>query len=306
MRLVLVLIIGLLWGNLPAQSFETLLQEAESSYESEQYTESAIAYQRALAMQHGSALDYYNAACSWALSGDTTQSLVYLQQAAERGWRNVRHIKRDQDLESLRSTTGWQAILVKVQANLDAYNQQFDQPLKNQLEQIYIRDQTLRQLFRTAMDKFGRESEEMTYFRSLVAREDSVNELEVLQIIDEHGWVGTSQVGGRANIALWLVIQHAPLATQEHYLPLLQESVKNGESSGRHLALLEDRILMRNGQPQKYGSQIETDPTTGEERVYEIVDPEYVNQRRAAVGLGPIEEYVKRWNIEWTIEQRTQ
>jgi len=40
--------------------------------------------------------------------------------------------------------------------------------------------------------------------------------------------------------------------------------------SGSHLALLQDRILMREGKPQIYGSQIINDPDTGEQIVYEI------------------------------------
>jgi hypothetical protein len=131
-----------------------------------------------------------------------------------------------------------------------------------------------------------------------------LNEAEVLNIIEEKGWVGKSLVGGQGNMTLWLVIQHAPLETQETYLPLLKESVLKGESSGNHLALLEDRIHMRNGKPQIYGSQIIPDEKTGKQIVYEIWEPEYVNQRRKEVGLGPMEQYVKRWGIAWTIEQK--
>jgi hypothetical protein len=162
----------------------------------------------------------------------------------------------------------------------------------------------LRQLYRDAEEKFGRDSDEMNYFWQLVLEQDSLNEVEVIKIIDERGWVGKSLVGGQANMTLWLVIQHAPLETQEKYLPMLKESVLKGESKGSHLALLEDRIQMRNFKPQTYGSQITTDPNTGERIVYEIKDPEYVNKRRKEVGLGPIQDYVKRWGIEWTIEQK--
>jgi hypothetical protein len=64
----------------------------------------------------------------------------------------------------------------QVQVNLDQYEKDFDKPLKSQLENIYVRDQTLRQLYREAEEKFGRESEEMKYFWQLVNREDSLNE----------------------------------------------------------------------------------------------------------------------------------
>jgi len=159
-------------------------------------------------------------------------------------------------------------------------------------------------LYGEAENKFGRDSDEMHYFWQLVSEQDSLNELEVMKILDSRAWVGTDVVGGQANTSLWLVVQHAPLDIQEKYLPLLRESVLAGQSQGSHLALLEDRIRMRKGLPQTYGSQIIRDEKTGEQIVYEIQEPEYVNQRRKEVGLGPIEDYVKRWGIEWTIAQK--
>jgi len=68
--------------------------------------------------------------------------------------------------------------------------------------------------------------------------------------------------------------------------------------------MLEDRIQMRNDKPQTYGSQVLTDPETGEYKVYEIREPEYVDQRRAEVGLGPLADYLRRWGLEWTVEQK--
>ncbi|PHN00695.1 DUF6624 domain-containing protein [Flavilitoribacter nigricans] len=289
---------------LQAQDFNALIQEGGELYKQEQYLESAEKYSAALELEEGNSGQYYNAACSWALAGNADKALEYLQLSADKGWHNLKHIQSDKDLQSLRENEAWASVLDKVQANKDEYEKDFNKPLKAQLEQIYVRDQTLRQLYRDAEEKFGRESDEMKYFWELVSEQDRRNEEEVMAIIDEHGWVGRSEVGGQANMTLWLVIQHAPLPTQEKYLPLLEASVKQGESSGSHLALLEDRILMRNDQPQTYGSQIRTDPETGAQYVYEVREPEYVNQRRAAVGLGPIEDYVKRWGIEWTVEQK--
>ena len=304
MRYLMTILFTLTVFSLQSQTFEAFISQGDKFYDEKKYKESAEAYEQAFAIQEGSASHYYNAACSWALAENTNQAFKYLKLSADKGWKNLKHIQRDEDLAGLRSSPTWLEIIQKVQANLDEYEKDLDKPLKEQLERIYVRDQTLRQLYQDAEEKFGRDSDEMKYFWQLVSEQDSINEREVLQIIEERGWVGRSVVGGQANMTLWLVIQHAPLETQEKYLPLLQESVKKGESSGSHLALLEDRILMRNGKPQKYGSQITSDPQTGKSMVYEIADPEYVNQRRKEVGLGPIQEYVSRWDIEWTIEQK--
>ncbi len=303
-RSLITLIFCLLAFYTQAQTFQEFIQKGDKLYDEEQYRESAEAYDQAFQLENGSATEYYNAACSWALTGDTIQSIKYLHLSADKGWTNLSHIKSDSDLSSLHSVKEWETVLDKVESNLEEYEKDFDKPLKNKLESIYVKDQMLRQLYQDAEEKFGRDSEEMNYFWQLVSEQDRENEEEVLEILEKRGWVGRSLVGGKANMTLWLVIQHAPLETQEKYLPMLRESVMKGESQGSHLALLEDRIQMRNGEPQTYGSQITTDPETGEQIVYEVKDPEYVNQRRSEVGLGPIEDYVKRFGLEWTVEQK--
>jgi len=304
MKSFLTLLFCFLISFLQAQSFEELVQQGEKLYGEGKYPESAEAYWNAFKLNEGTAMQYYNAACSSSLSGDNELALIYLNLSADKGWLNLNHIKKDQDLSGLHHVKGWEDVLAKVQANKDDFEKDFDKDLKTQLEKIYVRDQTLRQLYAEAEKKFGRESEEMNYFWGLVSEQDSINEKEVVKIIDERGWVGKSVVGGQANMTLWLVIQHAPLDIQEKYLPLLKASVLQGESQGSHLALLEDRIQMRQGKPQIYGSQIIFDEETGKEMIYEIWEPEFVNQRRKEVGLGPIEDYVKRWGIEWDMEQK--
>lgn len=304
MRLLTGLIIFLFSLSLSGQSFNAWISEGDSSYDNKDYPASAQAYQKAFEIQEGSASHYYNAACSSALAGMNREAIRYLALSVEKGWINVSHMKNDSDLNSLHKAEEWKGILSNAQANLDEYEKDLDKPLKDKLEKIYIRDQTLRQLYRDAEEKFGKDSDEMQYFWQLVSEEDRKNEKEVIAIIDSVGWPGKSRVGGKANAATWLVIQHAPLEIQEKYLPLLRKSVMKGESRGSDLALLEDRIQMRNGLPQTYGSQVITDEETGSQKVYEIKDPEYVNQRRASVGLGPIQDYLRRWEIEWTIEQK--
>lgn len=304
MKIYIILLVSLFCTSLSAQTFDELIKEGDRYYDEAAYLESAKAYDKAFELQEGNMNQYYNAACSWALAGETVVAIRYLQMSADKGWRNLKHIKKDTDITSLHEVEGWKKVLTTVQANLDEYEKDLDKPLKEKLEEIYVKDQMLRQLYQHAEEKFGRDSEEMQYFWQLVGEQDSINEQAVIAIIDERGWVGKSVVGGKANMVLWLVIQHAPLATQEKYLPMLKASVLKGESSGSHLALLEDRILMRNGKPQTYGSQITMDEATGKQIVYEIKDPAYVNQRRAEVGLGPIQDYVKRWGIEWTVPQK--
>ena len=67
-----------------------------------------------------------------------------------------------------------------------------------------------------------------------------------------------------------------------------------GKAEPVNLAYLEDRIRMRQGKPQCYGSQIVPDKETGAWVLYPVEDPVNLDKRRAAVGLGPIQDYLLR------------
>ena len=63
------------------------------------------------------------------------------------------------------------------------------------------------------------------------------------------------------------------------------------------LAIYEDRVALRQGRKQVYGSQVYCDDDGC--KVGRLVDPLHVDDRRKAVGLGPLADYVRRWNIIW-------
>ena len=169
-----------------------------------------------------------------------------------------------------------------------------DSILKNNLETIRMKDQVFRLILPEIEMIFGKDSEELNYIWELMHSQDSINELAVGNIIEEYGWLGENRVGTMANQSLWLVIQHAPLETQDKYLPYLQESVELGESEGWYLAFLEDRILMRKGEKQIYGSQSTFNKETGKFHIYPIKDHKNVNERRKNIGLEPLEEYAEK------------
>lgn len=147
--------------------------------------------------------------------------------------------------------------------------------IKNQLNTILNRDQKTRTK--------GDSAQFMHYI-------DSCNLVQLEMLVNKYGWLNKSFVGGRCNQAAFLVIQHAELETQLKYLPVIQASVDKGESNGYDLAMLQDRILMRQEKKQLYGSQVVFNKTTGAPEFYPIEDEKNVNVRRAKVGLEPIEE----------------
>ena len=284
---------------------------ADSLYDAKDYIHSADEYQKAIDSNEGKAMsnDRYNAACSFALAGNSEKAfyhLFYLAEHPKVKYRNLSHITTDTDLDSLHALEPWERLIQIVKTNKYEAEKDLDQSLVATLDAIYQDDQMPRHQIDSVEQKYGRDSKEMQDFWKEIAFKDSINLINVQKILDDRGWVGPKIVGEKGSATLFLVIQHAPLDVQEKYLPMMKEAVKNGNARSESLALLEDRVLMRKGKKQIYGSQIGRNRETGEYYVSPIEDPENVNERRAAVGLGTIESYVSRWGITWDVQKHIE
>ncbi|GAB3816702.1 hypothetical protein GCM10028895_12150 [Pontibacter rugosus] len=82
--------------------------------------------------------------------------------------------------------------------------------------------------------KHGADSPQMDSLNTRIMAYDEAGLAEVRQILDKYGWLGVSQVGEKANGALFLTIQHAQdNKLREQYFPLLEESAKKGSRGWR-------------------------------------------------------------------------
>jgi hypothetical protein len=133
-------------------------------------------------------------------------------------------------------------------------------------------------------------------------RVDKENLEKVLGIIENCGFPTIVSVGQAGMTSTFLVIQHSTRRIREKYLPQIKSCAANGDLSLQEVALMEDRLLMESGEKQKYGTQVTSYNNNGEWKLYPIADIKRVNQRRSTIGLGPLEDYVKQWNIELKIE----
>jgi hypothetical protein len=125
------------------------------------------------------------------------------------------------------------------------------------------------------------------------------NAARLVEIIDEHGWPGQDLVGEDGAHAAWLILQHAigEPHLQRRGLELLRGAVVRGQIAAVAAALLEDRICFFEGRPQKYGTQYDWDET-GQLSPHLVEAPAEVDERRRAVGLGPLEENTRRLREE--------
>jgi hypothetical protein len=117
-------------------------------------------------------------------------------------------------------------------------------------------------------------------------------------VVAEHGWPGASLVGTDGAHAAWLLAQHADAdpAFQRRCLDLLAAAVEAGEATVRELAYLTDRVLLAEGQPQVYGTQVTHQG--GRAEPCDLRDPDGVDERRALVGLEPLADYLRVFDSE--------
>ena len=178
-----------------------------------------------------------------------------------------------------------------------------NEALIKELAGIRDSDQLERGQMEFVQDKYGGNSAEMKALLTNMRKSDSINLIKVSRILDSYGWLGADKVGEEGNSTLFLVIQHADLEAQEKYLPLMRKAVKKKKAKGSSLALLEDRVALRQGRKQIYGSQVGWDMKTNEYYMLPLENPDKVDRRRAKVGLPPLADYIAHWNMKWDLEQ---
>jgi hypothetical protein len=109
-------------------------------------------------------------------------------------------------------------------------------------------------------------------------------------VVAERGWPGSSLVGVDGAHAMWLMVQHAvaDVPFMRHCLDLLAAAVATGEASVTDQAFLTDRVLLHEGGQQVYGTQMTR--RGGKWVADNLRDPDTVDERRAAAGMGPLAE----------------
>jgi hypothetical protein len=132
-------------------------------------------------------------------------------------------------------------------------------------------------------------------YNSKMAEVHRTNAKRLDEIVARYGWPDECTVGKDGSEAAWRIVQHA--IDQPDFQRRMFIYIENAAEQGRvelwQLAHLEDRIRSLEGRPQKYGTQFDWDES-GEISPYPAIDDmESVNDRRALVGLRPIEEAIQ-------------
>lgn len=127
-------------------------------------------------------------------------------------------------------------------------------------------------------------------------RDDSLNETFLKSITDQYGWPSVYCIGPQCEETLFLVLQHAKLDYQVEMLPFLVNAAYKGDCPRSDIAYLLDRILIKNGRKQYFGTQLMYDGPSGRYIAYPLQYPALVDLLRAKADLGKLAEYLGQFN----------
>jgi len=184
-------------------------------------------------------------------------------------------------------------------AQVTSYNfdpNKVNKTLATKMDSLYQEDQKYR-LELAKLEKQGVPKKQLDSLKKIVRSKDSTNLILVTQLINKHGWLGAQDIGFQGTQALFLVIQHADLKTQKKYYPLIRQAEKEGIILSSNVAILEDRIAVREGKNQPYGSQGTYDAIYKKNLVYPVKDLKNLDSLRKSRGLPPMKEYKKNWDV---------
>lgn len=143
---------------------------------------------------------------------------------------------------------------------------------------------------------YGSTPAEQAFFTAMQSRNSAVDaeNLSIFKaLLDRWGWFDRTTWGDKADNEAWTLAQHADgdLPFQKRVLTLLEPLVATGKTNPSTFALLYDRVAVNDHRLQRFGTQgYCTGPGAWTPRPIE--DPTHVDERREAMGLEPLADYI--------------
>ena len=291
-------------------SFQTVsgqgnVHKADSLKEQGLLVPALMEYAQLMSQNPSSELSYKIASTSALLwtSAMRDTSFVYLNIALQND--STLKALHDPDFLSLIDNPGWKKIEDGQIRKFEEKNGSIkNEPYARELFRMIIKDQGLMYAGNIERRKYMRNG---GYFSTpaifpVLAMEEKnkmENEKKLIQLLDKHGWPVASEVTEIAAAGAALIINHTTYELRSQYFPMLEKAFKEGEAQPLRYAKMRDRLLVEEGKAQMFGTQLKY---VNSSRVpHPIFEPEYVDKRRAEIGLGPLNVYLKeRFNIDWS------
>ncbi len=206
----------------------------------------------------------------------------------------------DTDFNSLHSNPKWDVLMAKLKERYLSENPSITHPEQGvKLWLLGIEDQRFRMLSKNFKLPRGQQGMMVDGGRLLK---------EVEAIVTLYGWPTVAMVGEKGSESAFLIVQHANPSDIKRYLPMVVAAAQRGEIKRKWAAMMVDRHLLNTDGVQLYGTQfsrngkrnkvtgiVEWTPLAPEP----VVDEENLAARRKTVGLEPIEERARDFQVTY-------
>ncbi|AAF83638.1 hypothetical protein XF_0828 [Xylella fastidiosa 9a5c] len=113
---------------------------------------------------------------------------------------------------------------------------------------------------------------------------DLKRQKQLERLMRGRGLFRLNEVGKDAVTAEFLIIQHSSPAFMKRFEKEMGELAARGDFPKDDYATFVDRLLVYEHKPQRYGTQ-----ANGDLELYPIEDEQFVDKRRASMGLSPLQ-----------------
>ncbi|WBX70799.1 DUF6624 domain-containing protein [Tenacibaculum retecalamus] len=298
----------LLFVVITALSLSIFSQNKGDDYRKEGDLEKAVvAYKLDLKESPDDYNNAYNLACAYALMYKKDSAFHYLNKALKSN--NSLWALADNDLLSLTDDVRWRTIEEQQLAKYQKEKMNLQKPIyTKQLLRLIMKDQSLDYQLDMAKRYFMKNSKAPHWYYPIAQMKKEIiedNFVKMEKLISKNGWPTYSTVGKLAADGPLLVINHHEKEEiRIKYLSKIKGACLKGEGSCFEYAKIQDRILVNTDKLQLYGMQF----TYDENRnlvPFPINEPEYVDERRAIIGLVPLKQYLKRKiNYDFKVKQK--
>lgn len=125
---------------------------------------------------------------------------------------------------------------------------------------------------------------------------DTENSAKIKAIYEQIGFPTISKVGASASHHFFTILQHSPDIEFKKAVLRDMYEFSAEEVNKRDVGYLDDRIRLAEGRKQRYGTQLTFNEEKQTYEVMDLEDPEFVNTRRAELGMNTLGEYLQYAN----------
>lgn len=254
-------------------------------------------YRKALLQDPKNAKTVLDLARALSIGKKMDECFEYLALAAELA--PSLQILTDGDLVTARGDKRWGAFEDALVATLQAKSSKAygDIEYAKALWKLRAWDQAFFQEVGIAGRKTGMRSSVVEALWSFKFMVQERNQTELEELISKKGWPRIAAVGPEAAMAAFLVVMHSNDGAQKKYLAEIKKVCEAGELPWERYAAIYDRGLFNEGKPQRFGTHTSYNEQTKATELYPLEDESRVDEWRKEIGLPPLEEYLKPFNI---------